>query len=65
MSAKARPLFRVLTVHEIGWRSVFSFAARTSARYLVSGVFKEKIFRFGDDWGRIDRNEDNIIDRKE
>ncbi len=65
MSAKARPLFRVFTVHEIGWRSVFSFAARTSARYLVSGVFKEKILRFGDDWGRIDRNEDNIIDRKE
>ncbi len=43
---------------------IFSFAARASARYLASGVLKENIFRFGDDWGRIDRNEDNILGRK-
>ncbi len=44
---------------------IFSFAARASARYLASGVLKENIFRFGDDWGRIDRNEDNILGRKD
>jgi len=44
---------------------IFSFAARASARYLASGVLKENIFRIGDDWGRIDRNEDNILGRKD
>ncbi len=44
---------------------ILSFAARANARYLASGVLKENIFRFGDDWGRIDKNEDNIIGRKD
>ncbi len=44
---------------------IFCFAARASARYLASGVLKENIFRFGEDWGRIDRNEDNILGRKD
>ncbi len=44
---------------------IFSFAARASARYLASGVLKENIFRFGEDWGRIDRNEDSILGRKD
>ncbi len=44
---------------------IFSFAARASARYLASGVLKENIFRFGEDSGRIDRNEDKIICRKD
>ncbi len=44
---------------------IFSFAARASARYLASGVLKENIFRIGDDWGGIDRNEDKIIGRKD
>ncbi len=44
---------------------IFSFAARASARYLASGVLKENIFRIGDDWSRIDENEDKIIGRKD
>ncbi len=44
---------------------IFSFAARASARYLASDVLKENIFRIGDDWGRIDRNEDKIVGRKD
>ncbi|MCH7567626.1 MAG: hypothetical protein IH787_08230 [Nitrospirae bacterium] len=45
---------------------IFSFAARASTRNLASGVLKENIFRIvGDDWGRIDRNEDNILGRKD
>ncbi len=46
---------------------IFSFAARASARYLASGVIKESIFRIdlGDDWGRIDGNEGNILGRKD
>jgi hypothetical protein len=33
--------------------------------FLASGVLKENIFRIGDDWGRIDGNEDNILGRKD
>ncbi len=44
---------------------IFSFAARASARYLASGVLKESIFRIGDDWGRIERNEGKILGRKD
>ncbi len=57
--------FRAFTAHETRWRLIFSFAARASARYLASGVPKESIFRIGDNWGRIDRNEDNILGRKD
>ncbi len=65
MSAEARSLFRVFTVHETRWRLIFSFAARTSARYLVSAALKENVFRIGDDWGRLDRNGDNILGLKD
>ncbi len=33
--------------------------------YLASGVPKENIFRIGDDWSRIDRNEDKFLGRKD
>ncbi len=33
--------------------------------FLASGVLKENIFRIGDDWCRIDGNEDNILGRKD
>ena len=36
-----------------------------SARYLVSGALKENVFRIGDDWGRFDRNGDNILGLKD
>ena len=57
--------FRAFTAHETRWRLIFSFAVRASTRNLASGVLKENIFRIGDDWGRIDRNEDNILGRKD
>ncbi len=46
---------------------IFSFAARASTRNLAGGVLKENIFRIdlGDDWGRIERNEDKILGRKD
>ena len=59
--------FRAFTAHETRWRLIFSFAARASTRNLASGVLKESIFRIdlGDDWGRIERNEDKILGRKD
>ncbi len=59
------PRFRAFTAHETRWRLILSFAAMANAHYLASGVLKENIFRFGDDWRRIDRNEDNILGRKD
>ncbi len=44
---------------------IFSFAVGASARYLASGAPRENIFRIGDDWGRIDRNEDEFLGRKD
>ncbi len=44
---------------------IFSCAARASTRNLAGGVLKENIFRIGDDWGGIDRNEDKILGRKD
>ncbi len=44
---------------------IFSFAARASTRNLASGVLKESTFWIGDDWGRIERNEDKILGRKD
>jgi hypothetical protein len=63
--AEARSLFRAFTGHETRRRLIFSFAARTSARYLVSGALKENVFRIGDDWGRFDRNGDDFFGRKD
>ena len=57
--------FRAFTAHETRWRLIFSFAVRASTRNLASGVLKENIFRIGDDWGRIDRNEENILGRSD
>ena len=56
---------RAFTAHETRWRLIFCFAARASTRYPASGVLKENIFRIGDDWGRINRNEDNILGRND
>ncbi len=44
---------------------IFSFAARASTRNPASGVLKESIFRIGDDWGMIERNEGKILGRKD
>jgi hypothetical protein len=51
--------------NDLRWRLIFSFASRTSARYLVSGALKENVFRIGADWGRFGRNGDNILGRKD
>ena len=40
---------KVFTAHETRLRMILSFAARTSARYLVSAALKENVFRIGDD----------------